>query len=654
MIFTIKNNDSAEFASNNEVFTGFHRTVIDPALCPKHSRGVTREGRRWSLGRLVSDNSRILHLECKLVPQQSVAFDTDQDFIANLWQDAPLPKDILTFFGVPTANGVTLPLMSFEPDNGCWVATFKGRFAWMLVGELILRYYPGQQWAAGTWSVYCSNPNIPDLTADFSNVKLTMGQHQVQFGVSRFGEKGYIGDGQVRRTPAAVAFGDWGSQSIPYYSADMASRLVIKGHGLRKVGICGLYDQARFDPALWTKVMTDRMWTNLEGYDLPPIGPAKNTTSTGDEEEQGCEQGKESLYPGGLGGEVPRILSGLGHGRQPCHYLNADGSMMLPEQRPQVLMWQGRPLWESLDANGNQIASPSWLLLGKPRAIDINGDVQGWFGPDNEHVLIHDTAAGYELSGDEALLEELRHSARNYLWEETSDPKKSTSDPWATRARGWRGMQVAHLLHLLPKSDPLRLQVAERWTERVAIYQASVDRNGIWDGAVFPKNFELRGYDSRVFVYQIAVGAFGIWQVGKLLNHEPSKKLAADMASFVVSYGYQSIPPTPLEWEMIGKNDDGTFANWMEMQPGGLVEGVSGHRTGWFRTAWMPLSLTVVMESGVGEVSKARDYFDYLLNVYRSGFNSHDLLGNFPADWFAPPQLGGTVVSAPAPTAPTG
>lgn len=622
VIFQLKN-------TGPNLYAGPHRTVVDPAFCPTHARGRTRQGARWALGRTVSENSRILDLELKLPPGSSLAFDTDKDFAtADPWTDAPLPVDPINFFGVPECNGVPLNFLSLVEDGAHLCVAFRARFSAMNVGLLLLRYWPGQAIAVGTWNVYCSNPSLPDMTASLA-FALKMGNNEVTLGA---GAPQAIGDGQVWRIPVAVAFA---SDAVTGFAAQAQARRLIVGHGLRKVGVTGLYDQARFDPVYWTGQMTARMWANLSGYDLPPLGCEKNSASTGDQEEQGCEQGKESFYPGGLGGEVPRYLSALGHGRQPCHYLRADGSMQMPEDAPRALMWSGRPLWESrnADSTAQDHDTPSWPFLGKPRQLDIARDTAGWFGPDVEHALIHDLAAGYELTGEDALLDELRHRARNWLWEMTVDPKWTTSLPWAARARGWKALEVMELARLLPKDDPLRQQVVDRWKLRHdTVDEPSWRRSGVWDGALFPANFELQGrYPLRAFTYQVAIAAYGLWQCGKVVGHQPAQARAAVLADAVVRFGYQTLPTGWTEWEMIGANGDGTCHDWMQ-EP--FTEGLTGHRTGFYRCAWMPLALHVVLESGYGDVSKAQALRDAALNTYRANFNSHDPLGNFPADWF--------------------
>lgn len=624
MMFEIRNTSS-------DTFVGVYRTVIDPQYIKSGDRGIipiNGEKRRWAAGRVLSKNSRIFDIDLRLTAGGRVIIDTD-DLFATPWVPDPLPKNPTSFFKFLRINNVPMQQIgNVEVDGMHFVGHYGARVSPMLYCKVHMHWCPGQSFAFGSLSTYCSNPDFTDMS---SPLNITM-----EFGEGIFNLAGpaiymytpdRIGDGQVRHMPFGVHFE---KSDESRHAAWCIARKDIIGHGVTRVGYMDKADQARFDPVTWVNRHLEVMRDNItDGYALPPIGIAPNSTVTGDQETEGYMQGFESLYPGGIGAERPRYFSGLGHGRYPCHYLNADGSLMMPEQRPTVMMWQGRPLWISKNS-----PQPSWFALGKERQLDIWGDASGWFGPDRQHVFINDVASSYELTGDYALADELMHSARNYLWEDTIDPTLTTSSPDEARSIGWRGFQVAWFDCLLPGISPeMHKRVMQRWDERVkGPYSLIYKGKKFWTRFPAEGGFHMTGFSTAVFLYQQAVAAGGLFAAYLRTGDKATLDLALEAAEPVVDFGYQTDGRFEMmECEIIGMNSETDHANW-HIKP--YEPGVDVVRTGWFRFSWLTLALGVVATSSSRDnlKRKAIAIQGALINQYRQMFSND----NFPADWFIP------------------
>lgn len=634
-------------------YIGWHRTVVDPKavekVAAKEGRGIifgtahdNGQEARWCVGRMLAPNSRILDLQIKVAPGQAVTIDTDK-FVAKEWDPDPLPLP-LEKFGWPTLNGYPMQQIGdWWLDGACFCMRWGVRLppSQLIAAFLVMRYPLGDTIATGTITVCASNPDVPDLQCPLPQLVLTgLGAWDTACPI----DPGYIGDGQARHWPVCVDFTD--------DSDDPRRQVVlnrqIHGHGLTAIGHLwaikgGMPEQMRFDPIYWRN-LGDNVRRSTEGYGLawPPVGVVANSGSTGDQEEQGYDQGFESFYVGGEGADVPRFWAALGQGRQPCHRLKQNGEMLMPEDLPNAMMWDSTWLWIQKSSDQG-----SWLLAGKPRQVNTQGqnDTQGWHGPDAQHVLENCITSAYELSGEECLLWELEHRARNFIWEDTVEPGLSTSGPNASRAFGWRGIEIANFLQLLPAGE-LRDRVLRRWIERVEkVYLPRWEHEKCWD--IFgPAPPELA--IARWFVYQQAVGAFGGYcGCIEALRHVTSEADKAILqrgvamcvagAESVMHYGYEihtdqaqpgQAPPFK-EWEMVG-HAGGQPKDWRDAP---YVEGQTAHRTGWYRHAWMPLSLWVVAVGSKNQNLKdcAISLRHTLMHELRANPNNRNL-----PDWFPP------------------
>lgn len=603
-------------------FVGWKRVTINK--WPTHMRG-TILGRKFAIGRNLGIVNKVLDIHVDLQPGEMFTVrDLTTQSVADPWKDDYLPEELLdpaNHFGIPTINGIPLqlhwikgpPLLPWKDDGAAKLVKFAGRVSPMVYATVFLLWYPGQRWSPGIVAYTCSNCSLPDLTAPFV-FRFTFGNKEVVQTVELNDD--YIGDGQRRAVPFSVIWN--GASDEDKASANAHAALQIVGRGVESIGPFGIVEQARFNPVVWKNQNLWPALNNLRSYQSSQVGVVASSTDAGDQEDQCIGWHHEALYPGGIGCEVVRYLAALGQARQPCHHLENNGDPVTAEKHPSLVLWQGRPHW-------HRGVSPD--QLGKIEQLSKQ-HTHGWWGPDREHLLINSIATSYELTGDPFLQEELEFHARNFIMEDTLDPKLSTSGPDAARSRGWRGIFVVHMWRLL-EDRVLAEQVKRRWLDRMdMVYIPSQKNQWLWDNR---RNEFGQFVDKSInpyfnMVYQAAVAAYGEGLACLIFGHKEGMLLAIEQASRIVQHAYDD---TLTEWEIIGIAEDGSPAS----KP--YTEFANAHRTGWYRFKWLPFAVyTATYHSNPDIAGNALSLYQRLLQEYR---NRSDSI--FPADWFVPLQM---------------
>lgn len=494
-----------------------------------------------------------------LAAGQRVTLDLTQakpiDFKLQVPADAG--ADPLGYFGIPRLMGLPFSIVFDGPDtfvpNG---AHFEIRLRIRgnpLCFDLLLLYYPDQPMAMpGTLSITQShglreNPvyQIPVNIVD-------------SFGSTFLHAGDYIGSGQRRTFPV-------------YYDRDRQAVCVRRtpacGLGLEEIGpVAAIASPGAYNEVKWLEYASDS-YRDLFSWDTTQIGVSKRSGDAGDQEDQGYSQGFEPFLPNASMLTIrARLEAAWNQAKRPCHHLDIAGNPLDPEaQSPRLVYWAGQPHWHT-GVSPNQ--------LGKNRAL-TEADTHGWWGPDNEHFLLNNVAAAYELTGDMALHDELVHHAYLYLGSETVDPGLATTQLCIARALGWGCLAMTHCYRLL-RDRNLAERVRDRVLARIQQHQRTWG-NQLWDVRPNPGNYMgMPASQSPFFwmAYQQAVGAYGVFVAARTMRL-PVTEWAARAAAAVVDRCY---PP--------GNEILGLDAN----------QNTTDQRyTTTFDRAWMPLALWVVI-----------------------------------------------------------
>lgn len=576
-------------------FRGWLMATVVPENVLDHG---TVAGMPFVCGPPIGLRGRRLHVLADLAPGQVIEADpVSLDGPAPPLSLAPLP------LGIPTVNGVALTLVPgpVTPDAPN-VVHLRARISRMLVADLWVVYAPGQFWSQFWLLVTASNPAVPDMGDLLSrNLDLHWGDAIVQFlsgagFVTALPAGESLGDGQARGFVGTIA---WPSLM------DAVQREAAFGFATGGIGMVdlawrdriGLLERtaeapAGWDPIGWLRANYRGAVDRLRSWQDGPLGIVARSGNSGEQEDQGFG-GKGSAVFLGAGFGAVRVLElvAMGWAKQPCHYLEADGSQLrldIPNAENGLCLWGGRPINWCRDQRG------------KPRDVS-ELDTHGWLGPDNQHWFVNTLGAAWQLTGSPLLQHLLSAEARVFLYSQSLDPRLATSMPDASRAWGWMGM-VAAWLWLTLEDRALAQMVKDRFTARLAIYRQAAGTAGLWD--VRPNdtwNGALIGPAAEVWTepnlptpwprfwlaYQQALGAGGLQIAGEALDMPEACALALEGALGVMDRCYQE---DGTEWELLGVHEDGTV-----LPPSAFVDGRGAHRTGYYTTAWMPMGLWTVL-----------------------------------------------------------
>lgn len=564
-------------------------------------------GRQFRRGKRVGISVDTVDIHVDLLPGQVFL---GGDVIETPFHQIELPVQArpnpIAYYGEPAVWGVPFgqmasPFSSIEVDGACLAIHNRGRIG-AFVFDLFIRLAPDQTFAPATLTITHSDPTQPSIVAALPQdlrltcggaVMLTQGLDGTAVrNVALMPSGDTMGDGQSRTFPITIYWESRGATNSATIDCERKTSAI----GIQVVGPLGVgLEVGRFDVQRW---MTQHRASVLRGiidWSAPSaIGVPANSTQTGDEEEQGAFQGVEPLLAGGSGAEHIRYLAALAQHKRPCHHREVDGGLLSLTGHPGLVLWQSRPHFRTTRDR-----------LGKLEEFSASRHGHGWYGPDNEHWLMHSTCAALELTGDPVFQMELETHARNWLYSDTVTPANAaTSQPGAARAIGYAGLFVAQVWRLLNNRTIADL-VRHRWTERVDRVYLPRLSNRPWDfrpsfnlvngervavGAVGAMDVDRFPYFSML--YQCAVGAYGAFVACNLFGHEQGVQWAVAEAERVV-YGAYNLSGLSVEWETIGLQENYTPPTLPDYYIGG-----GAHRTGWYRYKWLPLCLWPLLRAG--------------------------------------------------------
>lgn len=589
-------------------FEGWKRTTIDQL--PPHMSGKCNEHTRYVVGRKCGKQLYTVDVWCRLKSGEYQAFDL-ANATALAFELGEPPVDLATQFGGPVRlGGVAMESVDQQKDGAAFLLHYRQRAGQMFHVDLWVRWYPSQLTLAyGEAFVTCSNPELPELVADTPDLRLAFGDAQIVvagLGLNKALVKTgtRFADGQARAVPFVLSWPQRVSHATQGASIGAANTFSIGAVGISKLLPDGNphYD-ARFSAKQWAATRFTESLRRLHTWEGGTCGPAPFSGITGAQEDQVFVRG-EPLLPDGVGAEWVVYLSALKLANRPCHFLEADGSIVDTENHPDCVMWSGRPHW-------HHGVSPD--RLGKPKnitAADVSGD---WSGADREHWLFNTVAAAARYTGSKAVQRILEHQAHMLLMSETIKPGLSTSSSDAARSIGWLGILVVHLDQNL-ENRTLAARVVERWRQKVlTIYLAQLSKSpGDWWDPRLDARLQLPAETWGVMTWQQSIGAYGLNLACRLVGPPQGQELALRAAKAVLAHAFTpEIGGKPISWAEYDALKDTSGVVWREwgniaFRPGermpvadyysGAAAGLGAAGPRWFRTAWHPPVTHVVLE----------------------------------------------------------
>jgi hypothetical protein len=590
----------------------------------------------YALGKNIG-TGRSLDLYVNLQPGEGVEGKISLGIAKDPPPAEPYDPDV---WGVPYANGFPMEV-KIVPDGAGLIVKGWQRLSPFLLGEIRLKVFPGQPWATGELLVTASNASVDQLVEEIPPITLelrkTDGEPIESTYVFAYRDRATpasftgqaIADGQILAFPFLLMYPSlFGEHDWQYAAAafdSLALGVVAEGDDSKSMFPLGFAESpTQFDPIAWVRRHLGAELNRLGQWTGGPLGVAPTSGTTGAQEDQGFVKCSENDAPRGFGAYRVRYLTALHQGLRPCNHLEADGSLVMPENHPRLVFWNGRAHWHS-GVSPDQLGKTAQLTTSQSR---------GWYGPDRQHWLVNTLASAYLLTGSSALQTLLAHQARNFLLSETLDPRLSTSGAGAARGIGWTALVALWLDRTLEDED-LRQRVRERFKARVQqVIVRDCARPG-WEVKHWMSLNDPRvlapldpSYSLAWMPYQQAVGAFGLYVAGRELNIPEAEALGTEGALTVFRHGYtEDHHGHPVEWDFVGIDVPGQPIPAEE-----YVEGRGAHRTGWFRGAWSPWALWVVGQGGsfpTHETDRARRWYNEIRNGALSGVK--------PVDWL--PEL---------------
>jgi hypothetical protein len=565
-------------------FDGWKRCTVD--VIPAHAAGhVTNANGScdYVLGRRVGEDTRIVDLRLHLDPWQVAEFDLSA---ASPWNfvRGPLPNDPGATFGTLSIGGEPLQLLSTVPDGGAWLSHARVRMGPMFCVDAWVWWWPDQPgWAQGEVVVTASNPTVTKLLdavpADF---RLQFGDAIVMVpglteGAPLLPAGTLFGDGQARSFPVVFAWERLCATPSALVSAWATSQWTIVANGLRRLWPDGNPQMVSGQSAMaWTSQHFAAARARLHTWDAGPLGVAASSGITGAQEDQVFVGAECMEMPAGLGAEAVRYFVALGQSRRPCHHLEADGSQLSLTAHPQLVMWDWRPHW-------NSVVSPD--RLGKLATLNVS-KTNGWWGADEEHLLLNTLSIAARLTGSPALQWQLSANARAFLYQKTVAPGLSTSRPGAARAVGWEGLAAVQLWTNL-EDRVLAQRIADRWVARVNqifLPQLGGKAAGIWDPREDPR-LASTGWKVNWLPYQQSVGAWGLDYGCRILGPAQGRSLAYSAALAVLSRSFSATNGQWRGWGYLGYAGSSVVP---------LVEGSGAHYGAGIAT-WSNLAIATVL-----------------------------------------------------------
>lgn len=621
--------------------------------------------------------ARMAWVQVDLLAGESIAIDPEaiQD-LAHV--DRPLPestlRDPVGQFGV-TINGLPLPMVPAWPngpvvtqDGPALRGHWRGRVSLLVVADVFVVWVPGEPWARFEVVYTAANPGVPLTSESFPNgFELRIGNAVIGYLGGRYGpmlKNESLAHGQARAFAGACFWQHLASSEEQMLMASgmlHGSPVGIDNRWETEIGGMGVPRKgATFNVRSWVNQFYTRALNSLYRWEGPGIGVAESSGVTGAQEEQ-CFSAKGAEVFGGNPVSsmalVARYATALGYAKRPCHWREADGSLLDFDghKNPLLVMWDGAPHWHAG-------VSPDRLgLPNLPNSIEKHN----WHGPDREHWFYGSLFLAAMLTGSMALQLELEAQARIVWFQETVIPGWSTSNAGAARGVGWFGIMATGLDRCLKNRDTAQ-RVRERALQRLRmVYVPQLTRPGtnpaVWDARADPRllieldhHYEditladgstlatsptlpagarswriVYHWEKAWMPYQQAVGAFGLWQMSVAFGAQDGIALALAAAKAVVECAYDPHPER-------GWHENGILAYPTDGRKLNEGEGRPIVNPGFFRHAWMPLAAWVVLQHEPTN-ERARSIWDRLTSEVEGNAGTHD--------WM--PPLDRTVAAAP-------
>lgn len=599
-----------------------------------------------------------------------VDLQANESIAIDLAQASEVPKPAMRGAMVVaqlTVNQIPLQVVSedgqtlVEYDGPAMRVHLRAKVSATVWCDVWLSSVPGERWSRFEAQFNAADPTVPitveDLPAGFD---LRYGSCLVGFLGSRFGpvmRMDSMAQSQARQF-AGVIFDQSGAthedidsatallQGAPF-GVDQRLEQVVAGLGVPERG-------ATFSAARLVYAKFSECIKSLYAWPSPGIGIAQNSVQTGEQEDQ-CFSARGTECFGGLPVNAQaafmRYAVALGYAKRPCMWREPNGDLLHWEGHQDLVLWSG-------NIHPSRAVSPDRRGLESP---SNTVDTHLWWGPDREHWFNGSLFLAAMLTGSRALQFQLENQARVVWYQETVDPRLSTSHPGAARAVGWFGILAVGLWNTL-RDRRTAERVRERALQRIDLYSRELD-TAKWPAWVDVRNDPRLSKDlactyrnvrvvdpsteegtrvieevnelpvgvvsysvnylwpRAVMVYQQALCAFGLQVMGEAFESSAATILAGRVAEPVVRFGYTGDEEAGwLEWSLVGvPPGDGP------LPPEQYVAGQGANR-GSFRHAWMPLALWVLLRQEPGH-TRARQIWDSLRREVSTG---GDVLAWFP------------------------
>jgi hypothetical protein len=269
------------------------------------------------------------------------------------------------------------------------------------------------------------------------------------------------------------------------------------------------------DVAEWVN-RHSRCWQVLAGWDRGTLGPEKDVSGTGAQEDQ-LFVGGEGKVPGAW---VPRYWAALGTWRHPCHVLHLDGSWPDPD-RDFCAYHLGRP--RASYGGNTTLGRTTW-----PSKVAANGWANG---ADPEHWLLGNLYAVLGLAATPAGQLQARFHAMAWLFSCTVREGLTTTRRAGTARefgyKCWVAFQLWHMLDDRDLAERIRQRVLE-WLPQAADAMRRKVVNGWWD----PREDSRLGPGKWAMAWQQVLGGWAGWRLGRLFNLDELAEWAHDAMVF--------------------------------------------------------------------------------------------------------------------------
>lgn len=572
-------------------FRGWKRVTINDSL-PFRSGVFSDSKTQFVVGSQEGVDTHVVDIQCELQPGEEQQWDIEQAVHRKVAVEQPWPADLIGWLGgTVRLNGRDMQAVSLEVDGAAVVAHMRRRVGRMFCVDLWIRWYPIEPWAEAEAVVTASNPATHDLFENAPDLRVTFGDAIVDVygrgvGASLVPQDTQFADGQARAVPLTFAWPKHMRGSQDWASAAVVAYRSVSGVGITQATPFGnpVYP-ADFDVAKWVTRSVGQGDAVLHTWAPPALGIAPNSGQTGSQEGQQFVRG-EALLDGSAGAEWATYLSACKFANRPCHHLEMDGRPIDVDKHPSLIMWNGRPL--------HQGSAKSPDMLGKPRGIPAWDVPGGWYGPDRQHRLMMTLAMGARQTGSRALHYLLEHQARLWLLDYRTDSGNATTDgPGSARSpfyEGWSAVLLHHNLRDRELAERIRVRMRERVLKSYMPAWGNLD---VWHKVTADSvlsTLDRNTYQQAWMPYQQALGAWGLWAVGKYFDISEARHLAVQGAEAVTYHAWRWQPDGQwFFWDFLGYT--GSLLAETE-----YVEGKGGHRTGWYESTWAIPGLAVLLE----------------------------------------------------------